>query len=48
MKLALLYNLNFAQVYINFENYVIHWLNFILNIFILIYLGEEGREVHET
>jgi hypothetical protein len=39
MKLALLYNLFFTNVYINLEKYVIHELNFMANLFIWIYSG---------
>jgi hypothetical protein len=48
MNFALLYNLNFTQVYINLEKYVIHQMNFMLNLFIVTYSVEGGREVHET
>jgi hypothetical protein len=41
-KLALFYNLNYSEVYTNFEQYVIHLLNFMLNLFIGIYSGGGG------
>jgi hypothetical protein len=34
MKLSLFYNLKFTEVYINFEKYIIHQLNFMSNLFI--------------
>jgi hypothetical protein len=34
-------------VNINLEKYVINELNFMSNLFILIYLGGAGREVHD-
>jgi hypothetical protein len=40
--LALFCNLNFTKVCINLEKYVIHWLNFMSNPFILIYSGGGG------
>jgi hypothetical protein len=45
-KLVLFYNLNFTEVYIYSEKYVIHYLNFVSNMFIWIYSGGGGREAH--
>jgi hypothetical protein len=36
-KLALFCNLDFTEVFINFEKYVIHYKNFMSNLFIGIY-----------
>jgi hypothetical protein len=33
-KLALFYNLNFSDLFINLAKYVIHYLNFMSNLFI--------------
>jgi hypothetical protein len=34
IKIAVFYKLNFTKVYISLEKYVVHWLNFMLNLFI--------------
>jgi hypothetical protein len=48
MKLSLFYNLKFIKVYINLEKCVIYYLDIMSNLFISIYSGGGGREVHET
>jgi hypothetical protein len=47
-KLALFYHLSAIEVCINFEKYVIHWMNFMSNLIILSYSGGGGREMHDT
>jgi hypothetical protein len=42
MKLALFYNLNVTEMCIKLEKYVIHWLNFLSDMFIWIYSGGGG------
>jgi hypothetical protein len=48
MKLLLFYNINFNKLYIYIENYVIHKLNFMSDLFIWIYSDKGGMKFHET
>jgi hypothetical protein len=48
MKRALFYNLKFTKMYINLQKNVFLSLKFMPHIFIRIYYGWGGREVHET
>jgi hypothetical protein len=45
MKLALFYNLKFTKVYINLENNVIYYQNFMTNLFIWIYSGGGAQAI---
>jgi hypothetical protein len=46
IKFSLFYNSNFTQVYVNLEKCIIHYLTYVISVYLNLFVWRE-REVHE-